>query len=376
MPNEGKRRPDKVGATYTVGRKLGRGSFGSIYLAVNSESGEELAVKVEKRKMKNSMLQHESSVAKTLAGGVGIPKIHYCEVTGDSTVMVMDLLGPSLEDLFCMCERHFSVVTVAMIAEQVLTRIEWIHSKSYVHRDIKPENFLVGRGSSGDLIYLIDFGLAKLYCDPETKAHIGYKANKSLTGTARYASIHAHMGAEQGRRDDLEAIGYMLMYFLRGRLPWQGFHGNTKEEKYAHILESKKTTQVETLCEGFPEAFVTYLRYCRELAFEAQPDYQYLRRIFSDLLEKDPEGKEHLFDWLVPQRVGPGYEALFSDGRGHDSRTCHSTVTKGATLGATDVAELGSRARTGDIEPQISRGKGVLGLFSSLCSRGISSHRK
>uniref|UniRef100_A0A7S1M4R6 Casein kinase I n=1 Tax=Alexandrium catenella TaxID=2925 RepID=A0A7S1M4R6_ALECA len=365
MPHDGKKRPDKVGATYTVGRKLGRGSFGSIYLAVNSQSGEELAVKVEKKRSKSSMLQHESNVAKALAGGAGIPAIHFCDMEGENTVMVMDLLGPSLEDLFCMCERKFSVRTVAMIAGQVLTRIEWVHSKSFVHRDIKPENFLVGRGSNDNLIHLIDFGLAKLYRDPQTRAHINYKANKSLTGTARYASIHAHLGAEQGRRDDLEAVGYMLLYFLRGRLPWQGFTAKTKEEKYAHILESKQTTPVETLCSGLPETFLTYQRYCRELPFAAQPDYPYLRGLFTDLLDRCEDPGEDTFDWQHTQRATQGSEsASCGETKGLEFQPCRSTVTRVATLGATSAAEYG-------LEPPVARKSILGGFFSSLCSRGV-----
>jgi len=290
----------KVGGIYCLGRKLGSGSFGDIYFAVNTQTGEELAVKLESTKSKHPMLMYEAKLLKHLQGVPGIATMHYCDVEGDHNVMVMDLLGPSLEELFNICRRKFSLKTVLMIADQMLYRIEYLHSKNFLHRDIKPDNFLIGHGKKSNIVYLIDFGLAKKYRDPKSQQHIPPRENKSLTGTARYASINAHLGLEQSRRDDLEAIGYVLMYFNRGQLPWQGFQANSKEEKYRKIMESKRSTTVEMLCKGYPAVFASYLNYCRALRFEDRPDYAYLRRLFKDLFMREGFINDGVFDWSEP----------------------------------------------------------------------------
>jgi casein kinase 1 len=300
MSREAHTQLGKVGGIYCLGRKLGSGSFGDIYFAVNTQTGEELAVKLESTKSKHPMLMYEAKLLKHLQGVPGIASVHYCDVEGDYNVMVMDLLGPSLEDLFNICHRKFSLKTVLMVADQMLYRIEYLHSKNFIHRDIKPDNFLIGHGKKSNIVYLIDFGLAKKYRDPKSQQHIPYRENKSLTGTARYASINAHLGIEQSRRDDLEAIGYVLMYFNRGQLPWQGFQANSKEEKYHKIMESKRATSVETLCKGHPAVFASYLNYCRALRFEDRPDYAYLRRLFKDLFMREGFVNDGMFDWSQP----------------------------------------------------------------------------
>jgi serine/threonine protein kinase len=183
---------------------------------------------------------------------VGVPNVRWYGVEGDYNVMVVDLLGKSLEDLFNDCGRRFNLKTVLILADQLICRMEIIHTKCYIHRDIKPDNFLMGRGTKRHMAFVIDFGLSKLYRDPRTLKHVPYKEGKNLTGTARYASINTHMGIEQSRRDDLESLGYVFLYFLRGSLPWQGLKGNTKKQKYDKILEKKVATSTEVLCKNFP----------------------------------------------------------------------------------------------------------------------------
>lgn len=211
-----------------------------------------------------------------MIGGIGIPHILWNGSEGEYNIMVIELLGPSLEDLFNFCMRKFSLKTVLSLADQMIIRIDYIHARDFIHRDIKPDNFLMGLGRKESLLHIIDFGLAKKYRETRTHRHIPYKDQKNLTGTARYASIKTHQGIEQSRRDDLESLGYVLMYFNIGSLPWQGLKAETKKQKYDKIAEKKLSTPVEILCRGYPIEFETFIKYCRHLHFEQHPDYNYL----------------------------------------------------------------------------------------------------
>eukprot|EP00913_Durusdinium_trenchii_P034333 g32123.t1 len=289
----------RVGGKFRLGRKIGSGSFGDIYIGTNVQTSEEVAIKLESIKSKHPQLLYESKLYKILAGGVGVPNVHWYGVEGDYNVMVIDLLGPSLEDLFSFCNRKFSLKTTLMLADQMINRVEYMHAKNFIHRDIKPDNFLIGLGKKANQVHIIDFGLAKKYRDPKTQQHIPYRENKALTGTARYASVNTHLGIEQSRRDDLEAVGYVLMYFNRGSLPWQGLKANSKKEKYEKIMEKKMSTPIEVLCKHFPCEFATYLNYCRSLRFEDRPDYAYLRRLLKDLFFREGYQYDFVFDWTI-----------------------------------------------------------------------------
>ncbi|CAB0045031.1 unnamed protein product [Trichogramma brassicae] len=334
-----------VGGKYRLMRKIGSGSFGDIYLGINVSNGEEVAIKLENVRARHPQLMYESKLYKILHGGVGIPHIRWYGVEREFNVLVMDLLGPSLEDLFTYCSRKFTIKTVLMLADQMIGRIEFVHCKHFIHRDIKPDNFLMGIGRHCNKLFLIDFGLAKKFRDSRTRMHISYREDKNLTGTARYASINAHLGIEQSRRDDMESLGYVLMYFNRGSLPWQGLKAATKKQKYEKISEKKMSTPVEVLCKGFPAEFSMYLNYCRGLRFEEGPDYMYLRQLFRILFRTLNYQYDYTFDWtMLKQKVavninnglgaatpGPGQSQLTQgQGAGQSQAPAQAAAQSGA----------------------------------------------
>merc|ERR1712048_907705 len=187
--------------------------------------------------------------------------------------------------------------TTIMLADQMISRVEWLHSKNLIHRDIKPDNFMMGIGANCNTVFLADYGLAKRYRNSVGK-HIKYRDDKSLTGTARYASVNTHYGSEQSRRDDLESLGYVLVYFMKGKLPWQNLKNKDRtKNRYEAIAEKKLTTSIPTLCYGCPAEFQMFLQYCRGLKFDESPDYNYLRQLFQVLLNSMGYEMDNVYDW-------------------------------------------------------------------------------
>jgi len=282
---------------YRLVEKLGEGTFGMIFKCESSDGL--CAFKFEKKRYgRRSLLRAEAEIMMELKG-YGIPRIISYTEKDDYNIMIMELLGKSLEGLAKQyTDDKLSLKTVCMLCIEMLKILKNIHEKHYIHRDIKPDNFAIGY-SNQDQLYLIDFGLAKQYRSAKTLQQKPMQTNKRLTGTARYASINALRGCDQSRRDDLESVGYVAAYLLRGNLPWQGILVKTKEEKYAKILYRKQNVTSEQLFIGFPNELSTFMDYCKNLGYEEEPNYEYLSSLFRDVIINHlKEEIDYKYDWL------------------------------------------------------------------------------
>ncbi|KAF4659869.1 hypothetical protein FOL46_006430 [Perkinsus olseni] len=260
---------------YRLGTRLGGGSFGTVYACTDTITGQQLAAKLEPVDCKHPQLLYEAKLYRLLSDEhqPGIPSAFWFGVEGGYNILVMERLGPSLEDLFTSTTGLASAILNVAFRKMVMAL---------------------------GIVYLIDFGLAKRFWEATSSGmgghHIRYKENKNLTGTARYASINTHLGIEQSRRDDLEALGYVLLYFIKGGLPWQGLQARTKQEKYSKITKSKLSHRVDSLCQGLPDEFAEYLKRVRGLKFDEQPKYEELRGLMASvrLRSNYPSDEEHL----------------------------------------------------------------------------------
>jgi casein kinase 1 alpha len=282
---------------------IGRGAFGEVRLVQKKDTGHVYAMKILRKSdmLAKEQVAHVRAERDILekADNPWVVKMFYSFQDTINLYLIMEFLpGGDLMTLLINREILTNEETQFYIAESLIA-IDSIHQKNFIHRDIKPDNFLMGIGRHCNKLFLIDFGLAKKYRDNRTRQHIPYREDKNLTGTARYASINAHLGIEQSRRDDMESLGYVLMYFNRGSLPWQGLKAATKKQKYEKISEKKMSTPVEVLCKGFPAEFAMYLNYCRGLRFEEGPDYMYLRQLFRILFRTLNHQYDYTFDWTM-----------------------------------------------------------------------------
>jgi serine/threonine protein kinase len=290
----------KVGQKrFELKEQLGAGAFGEIYGGVDLRTGAKVAIKLEPANAEHPQLAYEARVYQHMDGKRGIPKMLYVGREGNYNVLVLERQGPNLEHCFNQCGRRFTLGTVLTLADKLLSLVQKVHDEGFVHRDIKPDNFVTGLEGGGDDVYIIDFGLSKCFWNPTTDSHIPFRSDKHLTGTARYASIGNHRGQEQSRRDDLESLGYVLVYFLNGSLPWQNQKGKSRRAKYTKMMEAKVAALEDgSLCSGLPEQFATYFRYVRQLKFEERPDYVYLRDLFKRLYKKCGfDEKTTAYDW-------------------------------------------------------------------------------
>lgn len=296
-----------VGNYYRLEKHIGAGSFGDIFQGEDTRTGDKVAIKLESADSRSPQLELEYKIYSIFSEGINEPKVYYYGKEEKYNVLAMELLGLSLEDLFQKGPKRFSVKTVLMIVDQTLSALQYVHAKGILHRDVKPDNFIMGVDKHANQVYVIDFGLSKQYISPKTKKHIAFSDHKSLTGTARYASINTMKGYEQSRRDDLESLGYVWLYLLRGSLPWQGLPAKTSKQKYQVILDVKMQTSPEELCYGFPNEFVEYFQKVRALEFEEEPDYAYFRRIFRECFLNLGYTYDYVYDWSpdAPQFIRP-----------------------------------------------------------------------
>ncbi len=276
-------------------KRLGQGSFGQIYEA--KYKNEKFALKFENRNKNYNLLQNEAAIMNYLKGP-NIPLVKSYGFTSCYNILVMQLLGKSLEDLLIE-KKFFSMKTVCMLGYQMVNILEFIHEKHILHRDIKPENFVMGLDELSDNVYLIDFGLAKKYRSIKTLIQYPLIKKKQLTGTARYASINALKGYEHSRRDDLESVGYILIYFLKGKLPWQNIKATTKEDKYQKILEKKMEISSKELYKGYPNELAEFLDYTKNIEYNERPNYDMLRKLFDDIMLKEKYNYDYIYDWTT-----------------------------------------------------------------------------
>ncbi|CAN4089754.1 unnamed protein product [Withania somnifera] len=284
---------------YKVERKLGKGGFGQVFLGrrltggnerTNGSLALEVALKFEHRNSKGCSYgpPYEWQVYNILGGIHGVPRVHYKGRAGDYYVMVMDMLGPSLWDLWNSSGQSMSAEMVACIAVESLSILEKLHAKGYVHGDVKPENFLLGQPSTPQekKLFLVDLGLATKWKDTSKGNHVGYDQRPdTFRGTVRYASAHAHLGRTASRRDDLESLAYTLIFLHRGRLPWQGYQGDNKSFL---VCKKKMATSPEMLCCFCPAPFREFLDTVINMKFDEEPKYSKLISLFASLLGADP----------------------------------------------------------------------------------------
>lgn len=269
-----------IGNKYKLLNQIGEGSFGKIFEAEHIITNDRVAVKIEKKDVK-SILKHEANIYYKCKNVKGIPSIRMFGTESNYNYIVMDLLNLSLEQLRENNNGRISLIEILSISIQLINTLEKLHGLGIIHRDLKPENILMRENT----VYLIDFGIARYYINQD-RCHIPITYDKKFIGNIRYGSLNIHNGIEPSRRDDLISLGYIFILCLKGELPWQNISSTsiTKQEKYNIIKNTKENTSLIDLCSELPYEFLSYMNYCYHLEFDEEPNYNYLRTLFMNLL--------------------------------------------------------------------------------------------
>eukprot|EP00340_Litonotus_pictus_P008426 CAMPEP_0170523294 /NCGR_PEP_ID=MMETSP0209-20121228/8731_1 /TAXON_ID=665100 ORGANISM="Litonotus pictus, Strain P1" /NCGR_SAMPLE_ID=MMETSP0209 /ASSEMBLY_ACC=CAM_ASM_000301 /LENGTH=412 /DNA_ID=CAMNT_0010811313 /DNA_START=25 /DNA_END=1263 /DNA_ORIENTATION=- len=286
---------------------IGSGTFGKVLYCSTLDGKKEYAIKFEKSNVKSSVIEAEYEILQQLRQGEGVPSIAWTGEYKKYKLMVMDLLGPSLDKYFIFCNKKFNGITTSLLGIEMVKRVQYIHSKGFLHRDIKPNNFMLGKFSkqleslNEKTVYIIDFGLSKEYIDFNTQEHLPFKDGRRFIGTPRYASIGTHLGYRQSRRDDLESIAYILIYFILGELPWQGIKAKSKSEKKEKIMEMKLKTNFAT-DKRIPKELLLFLDFAKALKYEEKPDYKYIYKQLNQIIAANYEFNDfdigkHIWEW-------------------------------------------------------------------------------
>ena len=288
--------------TYLAKKKISSGSFGVVYFGVDLKTNDAVAIKVEKSDGNEDMksVLKEASILSLLHDLKGVPKLFWAGTKNKVDVMVISLLGKDLTSYLKIFKR-FSLKTVIMLAEQLLTVLESIHNKGVVHRDLKPENILMGKGDKHNQCFIVDFGISKVYRD-SSGTHIPYRDKKSFIGTTRYASICAHNGIEISRKDDLESLVYVLIFLYKGNLPWQNLKVS-ESEKTKKVGDMKMKLSSEEICKDMPEEFVKFLNYSKNLSFKQNPDYNFLKGLINKIATNNGFQMDYVWDWIMPLKI-------------------------------------------------------------------------
>lgn len=295
------------GEVYQVEEKIGHGAFAEVYRVLNRSDNKRYAAKFEDVKSNHQELYVEHKILQRIhkdEGVVGIPHIYYYGVSDNRNMLVTDLLGESLDKKLAEGGKKFSLKTTLMVMDQMLKRLELLHSHRIIHRDLKPSNMAVGLGTNSQTIYLLDFGKAKKYTDSEN-VHIQMKTNKLPVGNVRYTSLNSDKGIEQSRRDDLEMLFYIAILFVKGKLPWQGIKAATICEKFRSIRNAKAKITLEVLCAGLPPEFEKWATYVRSLKFEQTPDYSVFKSLIKSAMTENKFIMDYLYDWKIKGIVKP-----------------------------------------------------------------------